>query len=191
MAKDIPWMQSVLCPVRSRHYSTERVAFQRQLYSLQQKVVKNLKKVNQMPETNDQFNGMEEVRLNQIKFGKVGDWIRGTLTDNTREIENKLSGKHEMQTIYEFKILGGSFHNIVDKVPQPEATIPVVGDYYSYFAKGVTRNQLRKAKLGQIVGLRFDEDRPSNQPGFNNTKIIKVYLGEMDPDYQGEQGLDT
>ena len=134
----------------------------------------------------DPFEGMSESKRPQIKFGKVGDWFKGTVAANSRRIENKLSAKHEMQTIFEFKAQGGSFHDIVDRVPQAEATEIVPGEFYSLFAKGAVEAQLKNAKLGQIVGLRFAEERPSTQPGMNPTKIIKVYLGDMDPDYQGE-----
>lgn len=136
----------------------------------------------------DPFAGMEEAKRPQIKMGKVGDWFRGTLTDNSKEIENKLSAKHEMQTICEFKIQGGSFHDIVNKVPTDEIITLQPGDFYSYFAKGIVRDQLRKAKIGQIIGVRFAEEKKATTPGFNDTKIIKVFLGEMDPEYQGETG---
>ena len=139
----------------------------------------------------DPFEGMSEAKRPQVKFGKIGDWFKGTLVDNTREIENKLSAKREMQLIAEFKMYGGSFHDINDKVVAAEATAINAGEFYSLFAKGPVKAQLERAKLGQVIGLRFAEERPSSQPGFNPTKIIKVFLGEMDPTYQGEQGVDT
>ena len=134
----------------------------------------------------DPFEGMQESKRPQVKFGKVGDWFKGTVVDNTREIENKLSAKREMQTIYEFKGLGGSFHNIVNKVVDVDTTEIKPGEFYSFFAKGLIKAQLKNAKLGQIIGLRFREERKATQPGFNDTKIIEVWLGDMDPDYQGE-----
>lgn len=144
----------------------------------------------------DPFAGMKESRGSQIKFGKPGDWFRGTVVRNDRRIANKLSAKGEMQTIYEFKALGGKFHDIVDKVVQPEVTEVVVGEFYSFFAKGFVEAELKKAKIGQIIGLSFTEERAATQPGFNKTKIIKVLMGDMDPDYKGETagdgfGLDT
>ena len=143
----------------------------------------------------DPFAGMEESKRPQVKFGKAGDWFKGTITDNTRQIENKLSAKHEMQTIYEFKMKGGSYHNIVEETPGKyvavaEPTAIVKDDFMSYFAKGAVQAQLKNAKIGQVVGLRFVEERAPSPPGHNPTKIIKVYLGEMDPDYHGEQAGD-
>ncbi|MCK9370230.1 hypothetical protein M0R04_10020 [Candidatus Dojkabacteria bacterium] len=133
-----------------------------------------------------QFAGMEEAKKGIIKFGKVGDWFKGTLTDNTRFIENKLSAKHEMQQIFEFKTIGGSFHNIVKKIVDSEATIPTPGEFYSFFAQGFMKDQLKNAKVGQIIALHFAEERPAKQPGYNDTKIVKVYFGDMDPEYHGE-----
>lgn len=139
---------------------------------------------------NNPFGDMQEAKRPQVKFGKPGDWFRGTLVDNAREIENKLSAKHEMQLIAEFKMHGGSYHDIVNKIPVQEATEIKAGDFMSFFCKGIVKDQLKKAKIGQIVGLKFEEEKASSQPGYNATKIIKVYLGDMDPEYQGETGSD-
>ena len=134
----------------------------------------------------DPMAGMDESKSSIIKFGKIGDWFKGTLTDNTREIENTLSANHEMQRIFEFKAIGGSLHGITDKVPNATADDAVAGAFYSLFAKGFLKDQLKNAKIGQIIGLRFAEEKNATKPGFNNTKIIKVYFGAMDPSYQGE-----
>ncbi len=142
------------------------------------------------------FEGMKESRRSQVKFGKVGDWFKGTLVDDTRELQNKLSPKKEMQKVYEFKMHGGSFHNIIEKAPgrydaEEEATVIGKGEFYTYIAKEVVQSQMRNAKIGQVIGMRFTEDRPPTTPGFNSTKIIKVYLGEIDPEYQGEASGDV
>lgn len=144
-----------------------------------------------MAEEKDPFAGMSEVKTNAIKWGKVGDWFKGTLTDNTREVENKLSAKKEMQKVFEFKMHGGSFHNInEDRTVAAEATIIAKDAFMSVFAKGAVAAQMRNAKLGQIVGMRFVEEKKSSTAGFNATKVIKVFLGEQDPDYKGETAAD-
>lgn len=140
---------------------------------------------------NPAFDGMQQPSSSIIKFGKVGDWFKGVLTSKEKEIPNKLSKEKEMQTVFEFKALGGSFHDIVNKVPASTPTIVEAGEFYSFFGKGFTQTQLKKAKLGQIVALSFSEERPASQPGYNATKIIDVYLGAMDPNYQGEQNGDN
>lgn len=136
------------------------------------------------------FDEKNEVKIeyNTIKFGKVGDWFKGTLVGNTRQMANVLSATKEMQTVFEFKTISGSFHNIVDRVPVAEVTEPIVGDVYSYISgKQAILNQMKDAKIGQIVGLKYTETKPASQPGYAATKIIKVYLGEMDAEYKAER----
>lgn len=141
----------------------------------------------------DLFDEKNEVKVKYqtLAWGKVGDWFKGTLTDNTRQIVNNLSAKKEMQTIFEFKALGGSFHDIIKKQVQEVATECVKGEFWSMItSKPAMLAQLKNAKLGQVIGLRFAESKESKTPGYDDAKIIKVYLGEMDPEYQGESATD-
>lgn len=139
----------------------------------------------------DPFAGMNEVKTSTIKWGKVGNWFKGTLTDNTRQQQNQLSKDKEMQAVYEFKIAGGSFNGInPDKSISPDPTVLEAGSFWTVYGKGAVQGQMRNAKLGQIVGMRFVEEKASKQPGFNPTKVIKVFLGDMDPTYQGETAAD-
>ncbi len=141
----------------------------------------------------DPLAGMSEskVEYNNIKFGKIGDWFKGTLTDNTRQMKNNLSQKGEMQTIFEFKAHGGSFHDIVKKQVNAEATLIPAGEFWSYItSKPAILNQMKNVKIGQIVGLRFAEVKEAKTPGFDDAKVIKVLIGEMDPSYQGETSND-
>ncbi len=141
----------------------------------------------------DPMAGMEkqEAKYNNLKFGKVGDWFRGTLVENSRTIVNQLSPKKELQTIFEFMATGGSFHNIVKKQIDANPTIIAKGDFWSYItSNGIILSQLKKAKLGQIIGLRFTESKPSKIAGQDASKIISVYIGGMDPEYQGQTSQD-
>lgn len=143
---------------------------------------------------NENFEGMEEQKVvyKNLKFGKVGDWIKGVLTDNTRQIPNNLSPKKGMQTIFEFKAIGGAFHDIEKRVVATDPTLINKDEFWSFITdKPTILQQLNKAKLGQIVGLRFAEIKASQKPGFDDTKIIKVFLGAMDPTYQGESAADS
>ncbi len=131
------------------------------------------------------------VKYNNIKFGKIGDWFKGTLTDNTRQVENTLSAKREMQTVFEMKAHGGSLHLINDRVVDENATEVVKGDFWSFLTgKPALLSQLKGAKLGQVIGLRFAETKKSKTKGFTDSKIIEVYLGDMDSEYQGETSSD-
>jgi hypothetical protein len=143
-----------------------------------------------MPEK-DPFADLNEVKSSAIKWGKPGDWVKGTLTDNSREVPNRLSSKNEMQRIFEFKVSGGSFHFInEDKSVAKDPTVLETGSYWSVYAKPGLATQLRNAKLGQIVGLRYERDEAPKVKGNNPTKIIKAFLGEMDSTYQGESKGD-
>lgn len=145
-----------------------------------------------MSETNE-MDGMNEAKVeyNNLKFGKIGDWFKGTLTDNSRQIPNVLSQRKEMQTIFQFKAKGGSFHNIVKKQVEAEPTLINKDAFWSFItSKPGILSQLKQAQIGQVIGLKFSELKESKQPGFDDTKIIKVYLGEMDPEYQGETQQD-
>lgn len=144
-------------------------------------------------EKKDPFAGMEEVKVEYktLAWGKVGDWFKGTLTDNTRQLVNNLSPRKEMQTVFEFKAHGGSFHNIVDKVVDENSTEIKKGDFWSMItSKPALLAQLKGVKIGQVVGLRFKESKPSKTKGFDPAKIITVMIGEMDPEYQGEGAND-
>src|SRR3990167_401427 len=104
----------------------------------------------------DQFEGMQEVKpeYNTLAWGKVGDWFKGTLTDNTRGLKSAFP-PFDMQTVYEFKAHGGSFHDIIKKVVQDNATECVKGDFWSLISgKPAIVNALKRAKLGQIVAFR-------------------------------------
>lgn len=142
----------------------------------------------------DPMAGMEEQKTvyKNLKFGKVGDYFRGVLTDNSRQIKNNLSATGEMQTIYQFKAIAGSFHDIVKRQVQNDVTNCAPGEFWSYITgKPAIVQQLKTMKIGQIVGLRLAEIKASTKPGFDDTKIIKVFAGGMDPEYQGETAQDN
>lgn len=146
-----------------------------------------------MADEKDPFEGMQEIKpeYKTLAWGKVGDWFKGTLTDNTRQIVNNLSPKKEMQTIFEFKAHGGSFHNIVKKVVDADPTEVKKGEFWSMItSKPAMLQQLKNVKIGQVVGLRFSELKESKTPGFDAAKIITVMVGAMDPEYQGESAND-
>lgn len=136
------------------------------------------------------FEGLEEVKSQWIKWGKVGDWIRGTLTD-VREMDSNLPGKTGKVKVYEFLAHGGSFHDLDEKKnPVAKATVLEKGAIWIIGGKAGIDTQMRNVKLGQIFGMRFAAEKPSKTKGFNPTKVIKVLIGGMDPDYQGQTGGD-
>lgn len=140
------------------------------------------------------FNDKNKMKaeFNTLKFGKLGDWMKGTLTDNTRQIVNNLSPKKEMQTIFEFKIQGGSIHLINKKIVDENPTVLEKGSFWSFITSNdIMLRQFKAIKLGQSVGLRFNSTKEAKQPGHNDAKIIDIYPGEMDPTYQGETSSEV
>ncbi len=136
---------------------------------------------------NDPFAGMQEVPSNWVKWGKVGDWIKGTFTSK-REVESTMPGKEgEKQTIYEIFTDSGSFHNIDEnKKVADEPTIISKGSYWNIGGKIGIEAQMRNVKPGTIIAMRFTEEIPSKTRGFNPTKKVQVLVGGIDPDYHGQ-----
>lgn len=138
------------------------------------------------------FDGLEEVKSQWVKWGAVGDWCRGTLTD-VRDVDNQLPGKQgEKSKVYEFIAAGGSFHELDErKNPVAEATVLEKGTFWTIGGKAGIDNQMRNVKIGQVFGMRFAEEKPSKTKGFNPTKVIKVLIGSMDSDYSGATSADV
>ena len=144
---------------------------------------------NENIENDPLFKDENEVKVEYktLSWGKVGDWFKGTLTDaGTKRVKSSYP-PYEMQGIYQFKAQGGLFHAIINKKVQETPTVCEKGDFWSIIPKAPVESQLKKAQLGQVIGFRFAEERPAKDPKNNDAKIIKVYLGEMDSEYQGEQ----
>lgn len=142
-----------------------------------------------MAKDNDPMAGGAEqkVEYNNIKFGKVGDWFKGTLTGNTRQMANQLSEKKEMQTVFEFKMKEGNWHEITDRVVSGTPADVKAGEQYSFISgKQAILQQMAAVPLGTIVGMKFTEELPAKTKGYNKSKIIKVYLFGVDPEYQAE-----
>jgi len=137
--------------------------------------------------TQDIFDPANEVKSVWLKWGQPKDFIEGTLID-IREIESQIPGKEgEMNKIYEIRANSGSFHDLDEKKnPVPEATVLAQGDVWTVGGKPGIDSQMRNAKIGQKVGMRFVEEKPSKTKGFNPTKVIKIFLGAMDTEFQGE-----
>lgn len=139
-------------------------------------------------EKDDIFDEDNEIKasFNTLKFGEVGDYIRGTLIDNTRTIVNNLSKKKELQTVFEIKSVSGSFHNIIKGKVQKDATEIEDGQVYSFITSNpIMLKAMAEIKIGQIVGLKFIEVKEAKTTGWNDAKIIKVFAGKMDPNYDG------
>jgi len=115
--------------------------------------------------TNDNFFTEEnEAKSTWFKFEKIGDSIKGTYVNKSYK---EARDNFPAQEVYDLQMEDGS--------------IVKVGS-----SKDFVRNSMKQAKLGQIVGFRYDSDfqtAESKKKGFAPAKTIKVYLGAMDPNY--------
>ncbi len=142
----------------------------------------------------DPFAGMQEVKSQWIKWGMVGDWLLGTLTGVSEQESQFAEKQGEMVKVYEFMAHGGSFHYFekvngvvkTDDVPtQLEA-----GSIWTIGGRKAIDTQMRNVKIGQKFGMRFTAENPNKNKSFSPTKVVKVMIGEMDPNYQGQTGAD-
>lgn len=110
------------------------------------------------------FDEKNKVASPFFSFKKIGDKIEGTLVDVTT-VMNQLSGKN--QQIYEIKCTNG--------------------DYAKIGGKPGIDGQMKRVKLGQIVGFEFINEKENANPAFSPTKIIQVYA---DPEIVDKEWLE-
>jgi hypothetical protein len=128
----------------------------------------------------DSFDeGFERPPSSWVKWGKVGDVIKGTLIGVTEQDNSQKPG--EKQKVYEIEVDAGFFHNIVDKVVQPEPTELDKGDVVNVGGKSIIDKAMRKADIGQKVIMRYTGD--FKLPNGNTAKTVSVKLGGMDPNW--------
>lgn len=143
-----------------------------------------------MENNDDFFNPNNAVKSQRVTFGKIGDYIKGVLTD-IKTIDDQFK-PGEKVNIYEILTHVGSFHELDEnKAPKEPAIAIEKGEYRNVFGKKSIDDQMRKIVVGQIVGLKFTEQKPSKQKGFNPVKIVKVFPGGMDAEYQGQSANDS
>lgn len=118
-----------------------------------------------------------EVQSNFIKWGAPGDFIVGTLM-STRKRKSTLPGKDgEMQSVYDIKVRECEYHDIDEKKRvSDDATVIDAGAIISVGGRATIDTKMSRAKIGQIVGLKFIEEVESKTRGYNATKVIRVYL---------------
>lgn len=112
------------------------------------------------------------VRSNFVKFNKVGDFIKGTLTEMVTPDKPDAYGKKERKLTV--KAVEGKWHEAdgseVDAVP---------GEMYRVGAKPGVEAQITSSVLGHRMMFKLTELRKNNKG--NPTKIITV-LTQKDPE---------
>lgn len=144
----------------------------------------------------DALAGGKEVRPNRVSFSKVGDFVIGY------KIQEKLIEANGKPTkVYQIKGVQGQFHGSVttfdengnkNVVVDKEPTMVYPGEYYTVFGgKDTIDDGMKKAKLGQKVGIQFTAATPSKKAGNSPFKIFKfVVFEDMDPETMGQAAED-
>jgi|TARA_R100000789_G_C3022233_1_gene153761 hypothetical protein len=123
-----------------------------------------------------------EVQSNWVKFYvPLEDKILGTLIAK-RTMKSTIPGKEaEDVNVYELKADLGSFHvkDDDDKIVAEPVKINA-GEIWSIGGKNSIDIQMRNIKVGQKVGFKFIDEKPSKTKGFAPAKNIKVYALKND-----------
>lgn len=118
-----------------------------------------------------------EVQSNWVKFNvPMEDKIFGTFISK-RQMKSSIPGKeNELVWVYELQADSGSFHEIDDKKKVVEEPIIVnAGEVWSIGGKTGIDTQMRNIKIGQKIGFKFIDEKPSKTKGFAPAKNIRVY----------------
>ena len=121
---------------------------------------------------------VEPSKSSTFKFGKPGDAIKGVYLGG-----KPFSGEYGPTVIHSIRAVGGSFHDIVDDVPSATPTALKPGEIYSVFEKGTFSEQIAQAKVGQLVIVRYVEEKAKkNTDGKKKSdryKLVQCLLGPM------------
>lgn len=128
----------------------------------------------------DVFDGAQEVKPNQVSFGKKGDYIIGYFTES-----KVITTSNGDTKLYELKGIQGEYHstettddgngNKVIKVDEKPTKINE-GEFYSVWGKQAIDDLMSKSRLGQKVGIRFEEAIPSKKKGNSAFKVFKTVM---------------
>lgn len=135
-----------------------------------------------MAKSKDWDNEDNEVTSNWVKFNvPMEDKIFGTLIAK-REMKSSIPGKeNEIVAVYDLKADMGTFHEADEKkVVIPEAVTINAGDIWTVGGKAGIDAQMRNIKVGQKIGFKFIDEKPSKTKGFAPAKNIRVYAPKND-----------
>jgi hypothetical protein len=128
----------------------------------------------------------QDAPSNWIKFGRVGDWVAGTLV-SVIEKKNDIMGV--MQKIYELKVENGAYHDIKDKVVANDPTeLNSESGNYLLGGKKIIDFQMRNIKIGQKVLVVYQSDYKLK--GGMTAKTIKIKIGKMNEEFLKQKTRD-
>lgn len=113
-----------------------------------------------------EFSEDDKIKSNFFKFKKPGDFIQGTLIDKYEQEDRMPNARTPMQWIYEIKAVASKQDGI--EAEENDTIIKVGG-------KVGIDNQLKNIGLGQIIEIRFVEEKKPSKPGLNGAKILQVF----------------
>lgn len=125
----------------------------------------------------------EESKPKTMKFGQVGDYIKGTLIDVNKTTSP--DAYRHLSYIYRVKALEGEFLGSTKNektgkwVLDKEVTKINKDEDYTIFistGKGVLIGAMKDVKIGQKFMIKFTELKPTTKG--NDAKIIKVFPGK-------------
>ncbi len=96
----------------------------------------------------------------------------------------------KLVNVYEIKVDMGTYHMLDDRKKVVEEPIVLrEGDFVSVGGTAVIDRQMTNIKVGQKIGLKYLEEKPSKTKGFAPAKIVKVYAprDESTGDYQMDE----
>lgn len=130
------------------------------------------------------------VQSNWVKFNvPLEDKVFGTLIGK-RQMKSSMAGKEgQLVNVYELKADEGSYHVLDDaKKVVAEPVVVEPGSFLSVGGTAVIDRQMQNIQIGQKVGLKFIEEKPSKTKGFAPAKIVKVYAPKNE---DGSPVVDT
>ena len=140
------------------------------------------------------YDDNDVVKAAWVKWGKVGNYIQGTLISVSDQMQvNQYSGKEENARRYEIKADAGQFNDIDDEKQPIEPAIDIkegeiwtVGDHFTI------HNSLKNIKVGTKLKIEFFETKKSKTKGNAPMKVRRVLSkGTMDQEWLDEQDADN
>lgn len=145
-----------------------------------------------MPKTqaqnDDPLAGGQEMSTQQVAFGKVGDFIKGTYVQ-----KKSVKTARGDNFIYQIKGQLGQYHEMDDnKKPVEPAKDVQIGSYYSIWGGKQTIDDLfARCKFGDIVAIQFKEEQPSKTKGNSPFKVFRCLHFGIDDTWAGEDADST
>lgn len=123
-----------------------------------------------MTDTQENWEGGQEVQSNWFKFEKVGDRIKGTLV--AKHYQKSSDPKFADQWVYELKVADGKVFNVGISI-----------------LKEGTVKRLNNCKIGEIIGILFEKEGEQTPEQIKKkmapAKFLKIISFGMDEEFKG------